>query len=233
MATTTFFSTAGGRVSYFEDPTLSGSVAFRMDNWDGFVTFKSIITRIAISSACNYQVLHSLGGDSFIYVFGDRIGQVIISGLAFESTCDSPKGELGLDFVRKYYHQNRLSARETPIKLTLGTSLTLKLYLGGLNTDVEDVGSKIWRFAMTMLEVPEPLPKLTSSGGSTSGGDPLDTEPGSPGDIGKFDSGDLPDPDFDIGGFDGSGGGVIGTGVDGYEDSAVGPSISVGGFALA
>ena len=165
---TVIFSKGRGQVAVFQDPSLPGIMSLRLDNWLGFQRFKSIITRVAISTQGNYQVLHSLGGDAFIYVFGDRVGQIIVSGLAFDSICGEPAGFLGIERVARYYNDNRLAVRQQPIKMTIGSSITLKMYLAAVSLDVEDVATKVWRFSFIMLQVPEPLKKLA---GAPVGGD--------------------------------------------------------------
>ena len=193
MANITVFSKGTkGSVAIFQDPTIPASVTFRMDGWQGFNGFKSIVTRVAVSSSCNFQVLHTLGGDAFIYVFGDRVGQIIVSGLAFEMICDAaapkdgepaaaaaPPDKTGIELVRDYYKQNRLVTKKTPINMTIGSGLTLKMYLGGLNLDVEDAANKIWRFSMVLVEVPEALPKLADEGGGSSSSSPKSSSSGS------------------------------------------------------
>jgi hypothetical protein len=208
---TVIFSKGRGQVAVFQDPSMPGIMSLRMDNWLGFQRFKAILTRVAISTQGNYQVLHSLGGDAFIYVFGDRVGQIIVSGLAFDSICGDPAGFLGIERVARYYNDNRLAVRQQPIKLTIGSSITLKMYLAAVSLDVEDVATKVWRFSFIMLQVPEPLKKLAGAPVAGGGAAP--------------DEGDVAD--------DGSGGGTSG-GTGEPQDypvfTAAGGSVDSGGY---
>jgi len=153
----TMFSKAAGLVSAFPDPTIPIKASLRMEGWGGFDEFKAIVTRVTVSSQGNYQFLHTLGGDVFIYVFGDRVGQLSVSGLAFDSTCDDPAGSIGVERVFSYYNSNRVAARKTPIKVTIGLATTVKAYLIGLGADVADPKSRIWQYNMQLALIPEPL----------------------------------------------------------------------------
>lgn len=153
------FSQKSGQVVTFADPAFPGQISLKVDGWGGASKMKAIITRANLSAACNFQLMHALGGDAYLYVFGDRVGQTTLSGLAFETFCGEDKGTIGIENVVKFYNTNRLSARETPIKITIGGSLTIKAYMAGMQADVEDAAMRIWRFSLNFLEPPAPLPK--------------------------------------------------------------------------
>lgn len=149
------FSKAAGQVSSFVDPTLPARVTLRIEDWGGFLGFKSIISRVTVSARGNFQFLHTLGGKVFVYVFGERIGQLGISGLSFDSICGDEAGTLGIERVLNYYADNRIAARATPVKVTIGTATTLSAYLVGITGDVVDPRSRIWQFNMDLALVPQ------------------------------------------------------------------------------
>lgn len=172
---TMLLSDSPGRVYVFNNTAQPAQAFIRLDNAAPYGIFKSIVTRVAVSSSCNFQVRHSLGGDAFLYTFGDRVGRVFVTGLSFGSYCDEGVGVgLGVERVAAYYNSNRLALRAKPIFMTIGRNLTLRMYLAGLDIDVEDPGRQIWRFQMSFLEAPNVLPKLISkipaSAGDTAGG---------------------------------------------------------------
>ena len=151
---TVVFSKAAGQVSSFIDPTLPARVTLNIQNWGGFLGFKSIISRVTVSSRGNFQFLHTLGGQVFVYVFGDRIGRMGISGLSFDAICGDEAGTLGVERVLNYYNQNRIAARSIPLRVSIGTATTLSGYLVGLNTEVIDPKSRIWQFNMELALIP-------------------------------------------------------------------------------
>ena len=152
---TVVFSKSEGQVSSFVDPTLPARVTLRIGGWGGFLGFKSIVSRVTIASRGNFQFLHTLGGQVFIYVFGDRIGQLGISGLSFDSVCGDPAGTLGIERVLNYYSNHRVAARSTPVKVSIGTATTLSAYLIGVTGDVVDPKSRIWQYNIEMALIPD------------------------------------------------------------------------------
>jgi hypothetical protein len=126
----------------------------RLEGWGGFSSFKSIITRVTVASQGNFQFLHTLGGNIFVYVFGDRIGQISISGLSFDTTCGQPGGKIGIEHVIQYYNDNRIAGRKTPVKITIGVSTTLQGYIIGFQGDVVDPKSRIYQFTLQLAMPP-------------------------------------------------------------------------------
>lgn len=160
---TLLLSNKPGQVFVFNNTAQPAQTFIRLDNRAPYAIFKSIVTRVAVSSSCNFQVRHTLGGDAFIYTFGDKVGRVFITGLAFGSYCDDgADAGLGIERVAAYYNANRLAVRAKPIFMTIGRNLTLRMYLANLDIDVEDPGQQIWRFQMSLLEAPNVAPKLIS-----------------------------------------------------------------------
>jgi hypothetical protein len=113
------------------------------------------------------------GGDAFIYTFGDSVGRVMLTGLAFSNYCSDNNQELGIERVAAYYNANRLSFREEPIFLTVGSRLSFKLYLAGIETKVEDPAQQIWRFDMMFLAVPPVLPRLQNKDNAADDGNAI------------------------------------------------------------
>jgi len=72
--------------------------------------------------ATNQQFSNSLDGSVYIYVFGDQMGKIIMSGIAFDKLCEG-KGETGLAKVLKYYKNNRASQRASPIQVNLAEQI--------------------------------------------------------------------------------------------------------------
>lgn len=167
-------SSQPGRVFAFTEAGQPAQAFIRLDGLAAYGIFKSIVTRVAVSSACNFQVRHTVGSDKFIYTFGDRIGKVFVTGLSFDAYCDEFAGSLGIERVAAYYNANRLAFRSSPIFMTIGRVLTLRMFLAGLDIDVEDPAQRIWRYQLSFLEVPNSLPRLINrrgGGGGTTVGD--------------------------------------------------------------
>jgi len=183
----TLFSKTSGHVTSFPDPTLPARASVAIAGWEGFTGFKSIITDLTLATQGNYQFLHTLGGNIYVYVFGDRIGQLTVSGLSFENTCDA-EGSIGIELVMKYYSDNRLAGRKTPIKVTVGVSTTFTAYLTGIGTKVQDTQARLWQYSLHMALLPitkrkkrKKRKKRVATGGGDSGD--VTTDPSGGGDL--------------------------------------------------
>lgn len=226
----TVFSNNPGRVLVLTDPAVPSRFSFNLEAWDGFETLRAIITRVTVSKQGNYQFLHSLGGTIYIYVFGDRIGQITVSGVAFERGCEEDEtGRLGIENVQEFYETNRLANRELPLKLTIGVATTFVAYLVGAATSVVDEGMGLWQFALQLSLIPE----TAIAAGTLSDTLPAvtDTTPPAAEDVGS-----LPDYSIssaalaaaDAGGFVHDAGYVLPvSGVAGYAAVGSGPPINL------
>lgn len=166
---TVFFSKAAGQVQSLPDPSLPANISLRLEGWGGFIGFKSIVTRVTVAAKGNFQFLHTLGGQVFIYVFGDRIGQLSLTGIAFDSICGDPAGVLGVENIFNYYAQNRVANRRAPIRITIGATTSLRAYLLDVMADVADTKSRVWQFTLVMALVPRDQERPKGNGGEAVG----------------------------------------------------------------
>jgi len=77
------------------------------------------------------QFSMSLDGSIYIYVFGDHMGTVKLSGITFDRLCEGG-GKTGLALVLDYYKQNRASQRPTPIQVNVADQ-TIQGFLTGVS----------------------------------------------------------------------------------------------------
>lgn len=177
----TFFSRQVGQVAAFLDPTIPARTLIRLEGWDGYQIQKSVITQATVSGQTNLQFLHTMGGNIFIYVFGDRVGTFSLSGLAFDSTCDMAAGVIGVEHVMQYYNQQRAANRALPLKITLGVATTFTTYLVGMSCQIADPKSRIWEFSYKLALIPFPKARKAladrpaSGSGSSYTGPPRST----------------------------------------------------------
>lgn len=155
------FSTMAGTVARTDDPQVAGVPA--VVTVPGLGSLKLCVTRVTVNEQANFQFLHTLGNFIYVYVFGDRIGQLGISGLAFHTTCGDGSdvaaafagGEIGLEEAMRFYKENKLSKKPEPIKVTIGLQTTFTVFLTGAHYDVVDPQNKICQFDFTFALVPE------------------------------------------------------------------------------
>lgn len=158
---TVFFSKSIGRVVRLIDPSVPCQTHFFGMGGDKitFTEQRSIVTRLVCSQAVNVQFLHTLGSSVYIYVFGDRVGQITLSGLGFQNPCvgqsaDSCDSMTGLEGMYKWYRKNRVAARKRPILVTLGSE-SLEGFVLDFNADVIDVANGLSQWQMQLATLPE------------------------------------------------------------------------------
>jgi hypothetical protein len=172
------FAKNTGRVIAVEDKVAAG--AFQLGNVTGEgggITYRrhnTIITRIGISAAGNYQFLHTIGNDVYVYVFGDRMGQVQLHGLSFmasEDECSGATGphptphivgaggtKHGFELLFEWYTTNRIAARRDPVRVTIGRDTNFKGFVTAVIGDVQDALHRTIQFQMTISLLPDVIP---------------------------------------------------------------------------
>lgn len=149
------FEGTPGRVIRMTDPALPATLKpiASLNPSISFAQERSIINRITIAQQTNHQFLHTLGNDIFIYVFGDRMGQVTLSGISASEECNGDT-EYGLEKMLRWYKENKLSSRPEPVRIVVG-SVTLTGFVTGMSNDLVDPKTWLVNFAVTIALVPE------------------------------------------------------------------------------
>ena len=148
-----FSAATPGQVVVLEDPAIQAHVKFLSVLPEISVDSQlSIVTGVSVAEQTNHQFLHTLGGDIYVYVFGDRIGHVGIQGVSFAGRCD--RDGHGMELLLRYYRQHRLSARRAPIQVILG-DLVLEGFLLGVDAKTEDYRSRLSQYQLNLAIVPE------------------------------------------------------------------------------
>ena len=146
-----------GRVIGCQDEHTAGTLHFvSSDPGIGFQQHKSIITRMTVSQQGNFQFLHTIGNDVYIYVFGDRMGSVTLSGLSFTYDCNSPgDSDHGFEKIYDWYRDSRVAKRRTPVRVHLGQRTTFEGFVVGVTGDVVDPSTRIMQYGIQMVTIPE------------------------------------------------------------------------------
>lgn len=152
------FQTRPGQVVQLDDPALACNTSFlSMDPKISFETERSIITRLTISQQVNVQFLHSLGSLIHIYVFGDRMGTVSLSGLSFLCGCDdgeSENGLVGAEQMMLWYKKHRASRKKDPVRVTVGKTV-IEGFVTSFTEDVVDPSLKMVQWGVNLSSLPE------------------------------------------------------------------------------
>lgn len=149
-----------GKVAVLEDPSISAVMRPlvsmpRDENRISFNVQRSIITRITVAQQGNFQFLHTIGNDIYIYVFGDRIGQLTLQGLSFALDCENTNARRhGMELMLDWYRQNKVAALDSPVRLLLGTT-PLLAFVVGMRNGISDPATRIAEFSVDLRVLPE------------------------------------------------------------------------------
>lgn len=169
-----FFEGNRGRVVRLDDPAAQATLGF-VKVADAPIRYASqlaIITRLTISQQANVQFLHTLGQAIYIYVFGDRIGQVGLSGLAFNQSCDvADGGGLGIERMLAWYATYRVSRRGAPVRVMVGNT-PIEGFVTGATHDTVDAETGLVQWGITLMALPEAQAGADKFGLTTTVGAP-------------------------------------------------------------
>jgi hypothetical protein len=122
-----------------------------------FAAQRSIVTRVTVSQQVNVQFLHTLGALVYIYVFGDRIGQITLSGLSFSGGCnpDDKDGGVtpGVELMLNWYDQNRAANTAAPVRVMLG-NYAINGFVVAATMDVVDPSTSLVQWGLTLTALP-------------------------------------------------------------------------------
>ena len=152
----TFFTSNGkapvGRTVGIPDFHTMGTVRFfDMDPPIMAATHSSIITRVQLSHQGNYQFLHTIGNDVYVYVFGDRMGSITVSGLSMQG-CGVANH--GIEYVMAWYRQNRIANRQIPVIISIGQA-SARGFVIGFSGDVVDPSVRLVQYGLQIATLPE------------------------------------------------------------------------------
>ncbi len=161
------FSNQAGAVAALNSPGVPMSMF--LDGWAGYVPMKSIITGFNFSPKSGAQFSHSLREFINVYVFGDRIAPLSLSGVSFAHSCDRADEVLhlgdgsslflpnyhGLEYVMSYYNTYRVSTFGAPVTIVLGLSTVLFGFLTECSIGMQDAENRLASFSLTFQSFPQ------------------------------------------------------------------------------
>lgn len=84
-----------------------------------------IVTDAAVRLRGAHQFLHAFDDTIYAHSYGNRIGELRVSGIAFFSLCDQGSEDnvagTGLDDVVDFYERNKLGAKNVAVSVQLGS----------------------------------------------------------------------------------------------------------------
>ncbi len=146
-------------------------IAFAVDgDVQTFNNLKGIVTSVGIQGQGGYQFTHAMRNFIYVYTFTERIGELVINGLAFPASCgplgpqDAPStivgdcdtftGTTGIERVMQWYECNRITTRAEPITIALGAKVSYEAFLLSVKADIANAETGIAQFSMRFNYVP-------------------------------------------------------------------------------
>lgn len=118
------------------------------------------ITGYTLELSTNHQFLHSLNEFIYAFAFGDRVGELTLTGIAFTSRAcaaaslgDSPAqditDEVNQTTIYNYYMQNKFSRNLAPTQIQIGESpIALIGFLTGVRMEVPNPALPIMQWSL-------------------------------------------------------------------------------------
>lgn len=113
------------------------------------------ITGFAMEQNGNYQFLHTMNDFIYVYSFGNRIGELVLSGMGFVSTCANAESAKLHNLVQ-FYQDNRLSDNGQ-LSITLGDlpNATFYAFLTGSRVELQDPKTMVGQWSLRFNIVPK------------------------------------------------------------------------------
>lgn len=150
-----YFSQRRGAVARIRPSRAAGFVPFSirflgMDIGAHNPRATAIITSAKIHDQGNYQFLHTLNNTIYAYVFGDRIGDLTVSGICFASPCDGR--ESGFRQVLRNYEQNRIAKSGRPVFGSFA-GLSFIAFLTEIGVEITDAEKNLGQWTMSFKTI--------------------------------------------------------------------------------
>ena len=110
-----------------------------------------IITSLNLGQRTNTQFQQSLENIIYVYSFGDLMGDLQISGIAFPRRCVDDKN--GIQELMKFYKENRVSRAVNHVQITFANEV-IRGFLVGLSMNTLDVSSGAHNFTLLLKTIP-------------------------------------------------------------------------------
>lgn len=115
---------------------------------------KGLLTGLSVNGQSGFQIMHTLRQYIYVYTFGERAGEISVSGLAFVGDCRDTGDPSGLARLFDWYERNRVSTTGKALTVTLTPGIALKAFLVNFRYDMEDPTISLGKFSMQLVYPP-------------------------------------------------------------------------------
>lgn len=123
------------------------------------LTAKFPVTGYTLEMSGNYQFLHALDGFVYFHSFGDRIGELSLSGVSILTPPCAGGGAAAatgsLQDIYEFYESNKQSVAQKAVEITSGDKITLWGFLTGMRLEVNSsMGVPMGQWALRFHVLP-------------------------------------------------------------------------------
>jgi len=136
-----------GRPAVIADPHASPvSFSFALGGWPGFGSTFCVLQGVTAATRGNYQFLYTIGNFTYVYVFGELMGDLTVTGVALAGAC--PEAAVhGMGAAVAYYNSFAISVTGTPVAVNFG-GLGLLAFLVGATFAMANPKSIVGQFQL-------------------------------------------------------------------------------------
>jgi len=91
---------------------------FSLGGWTGFPATHCVLTGVAGNTMGNFQFLLTLRNFTYVYVFGEKMGDFVVNGMALAGDCPNA-GPHGMNKAIEYYNTYAISVTGTPVVVNM------------------------------------------------------------------------------------------------------------------
>lgn len=152
-----FGNTSGRVVAITVSRGLPG--ALRVGGLDQGIFYRTsplVVTTMRLNERVNAQFQPTLQRNIYVYAFGDAIGQLSLGGIAFVQDCNTNDLFVGLDVLRRFYHNRNISRSLQFVNVAIGTQ-SFDAMLVGIDVSASSPEQNLLQFNMDFAIPPREL----------------------------------------------------------------------------
>lgn len=131
-------------------PDVGFPFSILIEDWGGPNALNSVITSFGLAAQGNFQFMHTLRNFVYVYVFGERMSEINVGGLAMAARCELSNGPnaSGVELLWEYYQRKKIATNGTPVSISIGTRMSFRGFLTGFNFSCTDPNFGLSQWAM-------------------------------------------------------------------------------------
>jgi hypothetical protein len=155
------FKQCDGVVARLPTKCNDDSVLFRIKLDNRQITLP--VTGFALEVGGNYQFLHTVSDFIYFYAFGDRVGELNVTGMAFiKRACAAgifggffAEQKDAIDDLWDLYERNRISSKREAIRVSFGNVQAFYGFLTGMRAEIARPDIPVCQYVLRIHVIPK------------------------------------------------------------------------------